>query len=299
MQCATLLASDVVSELMFGEALGGLETQKMHAFFHKVHFSNLASPISYHLPLFYAVLSRMPIPANVVSCFLAKAAEDDESLTLVQVTVEAGSFIIAGSETASESLTYPAWAVLKHPETRQALDQQLATVAIQSNDAELQQLPVLNAIIEEPFVFTLPSQCRSLESCRKAVLLSKDISCRRGLSSTLRLGYHIGILLSFRALRDSITAVGYPTAQRHFLQWWPFGAGSRTCIGQHLPMMKMRLATMLFFKRFAGARLAPETSDASMALPKFSLVVFENQLPAILTLFPLEQHQNLLAPVCT
>ncbi len=40
-----------------------------------------------------------------------------------------------------------------------------------------------------------------------------------------------------------------------------FGAGARVCLGVHLAYMEIRMATALFFRDCAGARLALEAPD--------------------------------------
>lgn len=152
---------------------------QMHPFFHKVFASNLASTMYYYMPVLYEVLSRIPVPAltdffnawralldiasiayknslsnaskkNIFSEILAKAENDPEGhLTPMQVTVEAGGLIIAGSDTTSESLTYLIWAALKRPEVQQALQDELLAHDLELRDAELEKLPVLNAVIKE------------------------------------------------------------------------------------------------------------------------------------------------------
>lgn len=133
----------------------------------------------FYVPAVYEVLSRIPLPPlteffnawralldissiayknslgnasknNVFSGILEKAGKDGEgTLSPLQVTVEAGVFIIAGSDTTSESLTYLIWAVMKRPEVIQALQKELGDNKPNLDDAELEELPVLNAIIKE------------------------------------------------------------------------------------------------------------------------------------------------------
>ncbi|CAK1358738.1 putative sterigmatocystin biosynthesis P450 monooxygenase STCB [Cercospora beticola] len=302
----TFLASDVISELMFGESLGGLETQKMHAFFHEVRSSNLASLLSYHLPLVYSALSWIPLSAltdffnawkslldissiayrnslsnasnkNIFSGILAKAEEDDEALTPMQVTVEAGSFIIAGSETTSESLTYLIWAVLKRPEVQNELQQELAKIDSGASDAELEKLPVLNAVIKETLrLYAAIPMPEPRVVPKGGVTLERQFLPEGTVVNTTPWVSHRDSAIfpdpekfDFRRWLPDGSATLSPDART---AWWPFGAGSRTCIGQHLAMMEMRLATVLFFKRFAGAKLASDTTDDSMIMNNYVVI---------------------------
>ena len=52
----------------------------------------------------------------------------------------------------------------------------------------------------------------------------------------------------------------------------PLGAGSRICLGIHLAHMELRLASAEFFRQCKGARLAAETTEASMEMENFFLI---------------------------
>lgn len=60
-----------------------------------------------------------------------------------------------------------------------------------------------------------------------------------------------------------------PAAKKAF---HPFGAGSHTCIGIHLAYMELRLASAEFFRQCKGAKLAAETTKASMEMENYFLV---------------------------
>ena len=46
----------------------------------------------------------------------------------------------------------------------------------------------------------------------------------------------------------------------------PFGHGARQCLGIHLGRMEMRLATAIFFRECAGAKLAASATPDSMTV---------------------------------
>jgi cytochrome P450 len=71
--------------------------------------------------------------------------------------------------------------------------------------------------------------------------------------------------LPSRWLNDEVS----PAAKKAF---HPLGAGSRVCLGIHLAYMELRLASAEFFRQCKGAKLAAETTDASMEMENFFLV---------------------------
>ena len=63
--------------------------------------------------------------------------------------VEAGSFIIEGTDTTSSTLTYLIWAVLSSPDLQESLEKEVADKEDTLTDTELEKLTVLHGVIEE------------------------------------------------------------------------------------------------------------------------------------------------------
>lgn len=66
-----------------------------------------------------------------------------------QVRNEATNFIVAGSDTTAVTLTYLVWAVLKRPQLRAALEEEVDALSPELLPEELQQAPLMNSIIDE------------------------------------------------------------------------------------------------------------------------------------------------------
>lgn len=67
----------------------------------------------------------------------------------LDVKLEAGALIVAGSDTTAVSLTYLVWCVLSRPEVAASLSIELRRLPDDYSDRDLEDLPVLSAIIEE------------------------------------------------------------------------------------------------------------------------------------------------------
>jgi cytochrome P450 len=87
---------------------------------------------------------------NLFGQMLAASDSDEKaSLTDEDVGTEAGNFIVAGSDTTANTLTYLVWAVLKHPELQTQLEDEIAQLSDELSMAELEASSILNSVIEE------------------------------------------------------------------------------------------------------------------------------------------------------
>ena len=86
---------------------------------------------------------------NLFAAMFANAEKDDEQLDEFDVRVEAANLIIAGSDTSAVTLTYLVWAILQRPELRRALEDEVDKLPPDFFDADVERLPLLNAVIEE------------------------------------------------------------------------------------------------------------------------------------------------------
>lgn len=88
--------------------------------------------------------------ANLFGNMLAECEAGEKSdLTPEKVQAEAGNLIVAGSDTTSVTLTYLVWVVLRRPDLQARLEEELAGLGDEFDDAALEKLPLLNAVIDE------------------------------------------------------------------------------------------------------------------------------------------------------
>ena len=180
------MAADIIGELTFGESLRMLEQKRKNQ--HTLDLENAAfvSALRATFPAFLFLSKILPLPVlkraasatmrayrdaeesvaryrrleqadpttakPTLFSKLYQASEDDQ-LSLQETRDNAMAYMVAGSDTTSNSLTYLVWAVCKHPHVKATLLQELATSLPSDDDGfgdrELKQLPYLNAVIDE------------------------------------------------------------------------------------------------------------------------------------------------------
>lgn len=97
-------------------------------------------------------VSRDKLPSTTQHTLLTKALiENEEGVGLSDEIIikECKAFIVAGTDTTAVSTTYLIWAVLKHPEVRARLQEELDCLSISFSIREAQSLEYLHCVIHE------------------------------------------------------------------------------------------------------------------------------------------------------
>ncbi|KAL1795198.1 hypothetical protein ACET3X_007014 [Alternaria dauci] len=302
----TLMTTDVIAHLCFGESFNMLELGKQTPYIDAIQAALLGSILRSELPTVYSILRYMPFKrvrtivttddvvygyggraiqnmrnhnGNTMNLFgqmlAACEASEKVSLTDKDIREEAGNLIVAGSDTTAVTLTYLVWAVLKQPDLQTRLEDEIAQLSDELTPGELEAAPVLNSVIEE-----------TLRLYGAAPGALPRIVPKQGTTIG---GYHIpgGVVVSTQAYTNHRDPSAFPDPNRfdglRFLNkssmstyqkasFMPFGGGSRVCIGIHLAYIELRLATALFFRQCRGARISECMKDDMMEMDNRFLI---------------------------
>ena len=189
---------------------------------------------------------------------VGKAALDD-----IDVQVEATSLIFAGSGTTANTLTFTLWNILSRPELKRAMEQELRPLNEGFLDADLEALPLLNAVINETlrlYAAVPGSLPRVVPS--SGVTIAGHYLAPGTTVSTQAWTYHrdeslYHDALTFnpsRFLDDPSGSTSDPKNARATNS--AFGAGAYTCLGIHLAYMELRYGIAMFLIQCKDAKLA-------------------------------------------
>ncbi|KAJ4322473.1 hypothetical protein N0V84_004829 [Fusarium piperis] len=304
----TLMATDIIAHLSFGESFRMLELGKQTPYIDAIQAALLCGVARNELSWIFPILRYLPFKgiqdvmnadsvvfahgakavqnmgsasdglstANLFSQMLAQAhGQEKTEIKDSTVRTEAGNLIVAGSDTTASTLTYLVWAVLSQPQLQASLELEVCGLSPNLTFDELKSAPLLNSVIEETLRLY-----GAAPGALPRVVPGTGLSVR---------GYFLppGTVVSTQAYtlhRDStifkdahrfdgerfIDKSRVTAAQKTAMS--PFGAGSRICIGLHLAWMELRLATALFFRECRGARLHPEMTDEMMEMDNRFLI---------------------------
>ncbi|KAI0551327.1 cytochrome P450 [Xylaria curta] len=285
------MTTDVIGELSFGESFRMLESGKMNQYTTDLQAAGAMASYRSAFPTVFKFAMRFGIPLP----FLSKAqgfvvrmkkysteslqrhrdlvekegedarltvftkvykAQNDEGITPEEVRDNAQSYLIAGTDTTSNTLDYLVWAVCRHPDIKAKLLKELDVLPDDFSYDDLRHVPYLDHVIDE--------------TLRRFPIVPAGLPREVPEGGAELCGYHIpaGYTVStqnYSLHRDPVT---FPNPEKFDPSRWenpteemkiahrPFGAGSRICIGLHLARMELRLGVARFFKTFPNARVS-------------------------------------------
>ncbi|KAK5699217.1 hypothetical protein LTR17_023424 [Elasticomyces elasticus] len=181
----TLMATDVIAQVAFGEESRLLETGEASILLPKTEYINDLenvlqawalrgeAPALFHMMRFAAPKLMRSFEAslknvvdygtstaararknevkreNVISGMLVNAQSDNTTLSDSALGAQASALIVAGSGTTATTLTYAVWAIMSHADVRNRLEEEVLSLPEDYTDALLEKLPYLKAVILE------------------------------------------------------------------------------------------------------------------------------------------------------
>ncbi|CCF38133.1 TRI11 [Colletotrichum higginsianum] len=302
-----LMTSDTISRLMFGESFDGLKTGEEDPWFGHLKSANTAVFSAMSFPTLYAMVKRLPVVGglwifhahepildkgriavensknsseantSLFSKVMEQAGEDEKGLSDLEICVEAAAFMVGGTDTTSNTLTYLVWAVLSRDELRESLERELAAVEEPLTDASLEALPILTAVIEETLRLhgAAPTPLPRVVPDGGVELGGRFVPAGAVVATQAWTLHRDPTIFDDPETFDHTRWLpGGPVARSATAKaaFTPFGAGSRGCIGRHLAYMELRFGAAMFFRTFRGAKLAASTTPESMEMANLAVV---------------------------
>ncbi|KAF9880089.1 cytochrome P450 3A17 [Colletotrichum karsti] len=302
----TLMAADIISELSFGQSFGMLSTGKSTLYMRAIETALLGAVFKSEIPFLHFLFRLIPksslqtLSRCLEQCDAAGkdgveklSRRDDQTKSLFKemiddcvkegrrwksddtVRIEAAGMMVAGSDTTAAVLTYLIWSVLKQNDLQTRLENEIACLGEDFDDKELEGCPLLNAVIEETLRLypAVPSSLPRTVPQGGVTLASYFVAAGTVVYSP-----------AYTLHRDSrifpdpekFDPDRYLDSSKVALQqrqaMIALGAGARVCLGQHLAMMELRLATAVFFRHCRGATLSDKMPADSMDMVDYVLL---------------------------
>ncbi|KAI8641354.1 cytochrome P450 [Parasitella parasitica] len=213
------------------------------------------------------------------------AADTDDSLTAESIMAETVLFLIAGSETTSNSIGFAIINLLRNPDKLKKLYEELDGVEREKGQMvfhheQLKHLPYLNAVIQETL---------RVDSIAAAGL-SRRAPTDTMLAGRVYVPKDTTVICSLYHVQKNDKY--WPHAQEFRPERWienegqdekndldaffTFSAGSRNCIGKNFALQEMRIAIATLLKTFEIKAIDQEMEDAKDRRQFITLTVPKN-----------------------
>lgn len=182
--------------------------------------------------------------------------EEGDSLPDKAILDEAITFIVAGSDTTANTLTYLVWTLCQPANVHllSNLVTELLSLPDYFTDNDLKHLPHLNNTINETLrLYSGVPSALPRVSNTPTTLVSHPIPAGT-IVTTQAYTLHREGSIYLNPLEFQPGRWDNPTREMKDA-FMPFGGGARTCLGVHLARMELRLATARFFRAFPGAKV--------------------------------------------
>ncbi|KAK3637992.1 hypothetical protein LTR56_013392 [Elasticomyces elasticus] len=281
----TFMATDVIGEASFGTSFRMLETGKKNQYIADLENVGSRNIFQSELPLIVQTMSRLPFgpaveikkavgrmigyteesverywkqlkadPENVKPTLLMKeyAAVENGTLPAHQLGRDALGYIVAGTDTTAVTATYAIWRLAQLAEVQEALTREVSALPEGFDDEDLKPLKYLDGVINETLRLSAPVQ-QGLPR----------IVPEGGAEFN---GYYIPAsktvgVQSYTLHRDPTVwpkpevfdPLRWADATKEMKEsFYPWGGGSRICIGMHFAQLELRYALAHFYRTFAG-----------------------------------------------
>ncbi|KAI8056335.1 cytochrome P450 [Gilbertella persicaria] len=193
----------------------------------------------------------------------------NECLTVEAIISETVLFLIAGSETTSNTLGFAIFELLNKPETLKSLYREIDNIPLEKNQTvfnyeQVKNLPYLNSVINETMRIDSMAAGGLERTTKKTVVLGNRLALPEGVEIICNV-YHVQTdekhwpdPFKFKPERW----ISYENEENSLDAFFPFSAGSRNCVGKNFALQEMKISLATLLKYFEIESIEQEMKDA-------------------------------------
>ena len=229
--------------------------------------------------------------SDLLDLLLSAVDDEGEPFTDQEIKEQSLTFVLAGSETTGNLMTWLLYVLMTHEHVLQACREEVDRVlpkGTELTNEHLSQLVICEAIINETLRLYPPAPFYARHCVREHTIGSKkQIVVPKG--ATILINTHVihrredlwTRPLEFdytRWLRDPAT--GFKSKLAHPFAYLPFASGPRNCIGQNFALLEARIMLAMFVQRcnfelIPGQKIVPDVKITMR--PKYGLLATISQ----------------------
>lgn len=185
---------------------------------------------------------------DILSLLLSAKDEAGEPLTNQELRDQLITLLFVGHENSATGIAWALYWVHKHPEVREKLLEELASLDDSPNPMEIVRLPYLTAVCNETLRMSSINMLLSGRMVKSPVeLMGYKLDPGTAIFGSIYLTHH----------REDLYPQPKQFKPERFLErqfspyeFMPFGGGSRSCIGANLALMEIKLVLATVLSRY-------------------------------------------------
>ncbi|UJR23084.1 hypothetical protein I4U23_026107 [Adineta vaga] len=212
--------------------------------------------------------------SDLLDLLFSAVDEEGQTFTDQQIKHEALTFVLAGSETTGNLMSWVFYILMTHPDVLAACREEVDRVlphGIEPENEHLADLVVCEAILNETLRLYPPAPLVS-RYCIREHVIGNEHPLRIPVGTTILINNYVLQRRSdlwskpnefdyTRWLRDPKT--GLKPKLPHAFAYLPFAAGPRNCIGQNFALLEAKIMLAIFVQRcnfelVSGQKIVPE-----------------------------------------
>ncbi len=190
-------------------------------------------------------------PGDLMSSLLSARDEDDGTqMSDRQVRDELLTLFVAGHETTATGLAWSIYLASRHPDVYAALEREVDALGHEPTLADLPKLGLCLRVFKEALRMYPPVYMFGRDTNRPVSVGGYELPKNTNFMVSPWALHRKASLWPNPLVFDPDRFLPEAEAERHRYAYLPFGAGPRTCIGNHFAYMEAQLALAVLLRRY-------------------------------------------------
>ncbi|KAF5252862.1 hypothetical protein FANTH_2186 [Fusarium anthophilum] len=182
------------------------------------------------------------------------------SLNDDELSSEVGMLLVAGSDSTATTLTYATWEIVRDPDLRRQIEEEIGSLPVNFTAKDVEALPILNSVLEEVLRMYNPAGALVERLVPPSGICVDDWDLPGG-TMVYTTGWLISRLEDVFPDPDRFLNLTPDMKRAHV----PFNIGARRCVGMHVARMEILVTLAILFRECRGLQLHHAMKDEMMA----------------------------------
>ncbi|KAI9350749.1 cytochrome P450 [Obelidium mucronatum] len=207
------------------------------------------------------ISKNLDVPKDLLTYMLTEKTDAGQGMSDSLIRDQVMTFLIAGHETTSNTLSWALFEIDRHPKVLQACLQEIVNVGISDDvptDKQISELQYIERVLKETLRYHAPVR-----------QVAKEARRDNSLPGGFAIPKNSNVIIAIDALHHNPDVFIDPEvfdperwtreneAERSIYSWMPFSQGPRGCIGRQFAMQEAKIGLAKFLRKFKFTTVDP------------------------------------------